>query len=185
MAMQTAKQTRQPHLGRGKMYVITSFLQVKQVKSSPGLLSQVPLLCECAQRALHYICNLAAWQEPREDVLQPGLTVPCLCACCVCVVKVPMADWGHKAANASSSCHIFFHSASASQPASLMLSFDIDILYVWSTSLLCPAFLALSFFLEGALKFIRTSGSCLLSAACPVFWSLSLFGKVEMDVGVW
>lgn len=183
MVIQIAKQTRQPHLGRWKISVITSFLQVEQVKSYPGLLSQVPLLSECAQRALHYICNLAAWQEPREDVLQPGLTMPCLCAFCVCVAKVPMAGWGHKAANASSSCHIFF--CSASQPASLLLPSHIDILYVCSTSLLCPAFLALSFFLEGALKFVRTSGSCLLSAACPVFWSLSLFCKVDMDVGVW
>lgn len=130
-----------------------------------------------------YICNLAAWQEPREDVLQLGLTVPCLCACSVCVVKVPMADWGHKAANATSLCHIFFHSASAPQPASLMLPFHVDIPCVCSTTLSCLAFLALSFFLEGTLKFFRTSGSCLLSAACPVFWSLSLFGKVDMELG--
>lgn len=184
MAIQIEKQTRQPYLGRRKMYVMTSFPQVKQVKSYPGLLSQAPLLCECAQRAVHCICSLAA-QEPREDVLQPGVTVPCLCACSVCVVKVPTADWGHKAANATSSWLIFFHSASAPQQASLMLPFHVDIVCVCSTSLLCLAFLALSFFLEGALKLVRTSGSCLLSAACPVFWSLSLFGKVDMNVGVW
>ena len=62
---------------------MTSFLQVKRVKSYPGSLSEVPLLCECAERAMHYICNLAAWQEPREDAQWSGLAVPFLCACCV------------------------------------------------------------------------------------------------------
>lgn len=179
MTIQIEKQTRQPHLGRRKMYEMTSFPQVKQVKSYPGLLSQVPLLCECAQRAVHYICNLAARQEPREDVLQLGLTVPCLCVCCV---------WSRCQQLKGSKCQFklshFLPFCLCSSTSIFDAALHVDILCVCSTSLLCPAFLALSFLLEGALKFIRTSGSCLLSAACPVFWSLSLFGKVDMNVGV-
>lgn len=42
---------------------MTFFLQVRQVKSYPGLLTQVPLLCECAQRA---VTTSATWQHDKS-----------------------------------------------------------------------------------------------------------------------
>lgn len=121
-----------------------------------------------------------------------GLAVPCLCACCVCVVKVPMADWGHKAANASSSHHIFFHSASALQPASLVLPLHVDIPCVCSTSLLCPAFLAVSFFSWGSTEVCQDKWQlptlCCMSSVLVIlpFWQsrLGRWGAIEVSLPI-
>lgn len=161
---------------------MTSFLQVKQVKSSPGLLSQVPLLCKCAQRAVRYICSLAAWQEPREDVLHSGLTVPCVASVCVCGQG---ANVWLRTQDSRSQLKLSHFLPFCLCSSTSIFSVAIPCRHFMCFALYCALLFLHSFFLERALKFVRTNGSCLLSAACPVFWSLSLFGKVDMNVGVW
>lgn len=51
--------------------------------------------------------------------------------------------------------------------------FGVTVPCVCSVSLWCSAFLTLSFFPEGAPKFDRKSGSCLLFTECPSSWSFS------------
>lgn len=115
---------RQPHLGRQRINVMASFIQAKQVKSYPGSLSQVALLCVYAQRAMHCNCHLAAWQQPGEDVLWSGLTVPCLCACCVwsrCLGQAEHTRQQMPIQAATFSCHSVF----PPPPISFMLPFHM------------------------------------------------------------
>lgn len=101
------------------MRVMTSFLQVKQVQSYSGPLSQVPLLYECAQRAMLYLrLGSVTGAQGGCSAVRSGHT---LFVCLLCVVKVPGAGWARRAANANSRRLIFCYSVFASPPASLVL----------------------------------------------------------------
>lgn len=158
------------------MRVMTSFLQVKQVQSYSGPWSQVPLLCKCAQRAMLYLrLGSMTGAQGGCSAVRSGHTV-CVPAVCGQGAWGWLSTQGSKCQFKMPHFLLFCLCSSTSIVGAAMPC-------VCSLSLWRPAFLALSFFLQGAHKFNRKSGSCLLSAECPTSWSFSLFGTAGLDVG--
>lgn len=170
---------RQPHLGREKMCVMTSFLWVKQVKSYPGsFVTSSPPLWMCTKGNALYLLLGSMTRAQRGCSVVRSLCA--LSVCLLCVVKVPGAGSAHRAANANSSYHIFCHSVSAPPPASLVLPFHVFALSPCGALL----FLHSHFFLREhrSLTGKVEAASFLLNVR---HLGHSLFSTVGLDAGVW
>lgn len=135
------------------------------------------------QRATHYIYNLAAWQEPREDVLRSSLAVPCLCACCVwsrCLILWPPLFQ----LTEHTKQQIAIQAATFSAILSLL-----HHQHFWCCHSMCLLYLPVVPCFSCTLIFSWVSTkvqapSSLLNVQHLV-WLLSLFGTVGLDVWAW